>query len=195
MTAMTRPESIWKRTDGIATDGEAIVYHNRLPVWLRLGVAVFGLLPALPFLAYFMRGWQQVDWANPPPVASMLASVIGFFVIPLLFATVALAFALLGRALQLRLDPRTGEAVLRRKGLFGMRVTRYPLRAVEIADIRLQAEYPAYEAPHVVLRMPDGRQVDMGCFVWDERAKDWCDRIRRLLSPPAGNEREWPPDK
>ena len=88
---------------------------------------------------------------------------------------------LFGASVDLRLDSRSREATLQRKSLFRNNITRYPLAALQIFKVELEADYPTYDGAIVTLRMPDGVKVKIGCFFRDEEAKYWVKQIRKCI--------------
>ena len=170
-----------KVKEGIAFEGDAITYRSDFPLWLR-----FFLLPwvpiCLPFISLYVQNSKGIDWANPP-VAGMIFGTLGFLLVPLAFSAFLLGMALFGSSTRLRLDPGAGEAVLERKAPFRRRLTRYALGDVRIFKVELEADYPAYDAAIVTLRMPDGRKVRLEGFWRDDDAKYWVEQIRRITNP------------
>lgn len=174
-----------KKTNDITLDGKAIAFCNQQPGWLRLLVAVWFSFISGVFITVFIIQWRQIDWTNRPYWYELLLGTFFFFIFPLLMWIGAICYALFAKSIDLRLDPGSGQAILNRKNLFGMQLTRYPLSKVEIASIKLQAENPAYDESKFVLRMPDGTKIEMNCFEDDEEAKAWIMRIRRVISGHA----------
>ncbi|MDS1137235.1 hypothetical protein [Nitratireductor indicus] len=113
----------------------------------------------------------------------MIFGTLGFLLLPLAFSGFLLGMALFGSSTRLRLDPGAGEAVLERKAPFRRRLTRYALGDVRIFKVELEADYPAYDAAIVTLRMPDGRKVRLEGFWRDDDAKYWVEQIRRITNP------------
>ena len=184
---MKRFRSSRKKANGMALDGQAIAFHSHVSGWLRWLIAGwFGLISGV-FVTVFIVQWQQIDWTNRPHFHELLLAILFFLIFPLSIGMLALYYALFAKSIELRLDPGTGEAVLKRKGLTGEQTTHYPLGAVEIATIRLKAENPAYDEPEVALQMPDGLKVELSCFADDGQAKAWIARIRRVISAHADN--------
>lgn len=183
---MNPPSTLFARLDGIAAVSDAIVFHNRTPGGLRLLVAAAGTVVGGGLLAVFLHLWRPFEAAPGSAWAARAAGVVFFGVLPLLLWLAALGWALLARSVELRLDARTRQATLSRAGLWGTRLARYPLGAVEIAEIELMAESPASEEPKVVLRMPDGTRVAMRCFADDAQAKVWAARLGSAIAGPVG---------
>lgn len=168
-----------KAEETITSDENGICYERQFPLWLRIFLMPWALL-CLPFLFLYWDSAQSVDWANPP-IAGAVFATICFVILPLGFSGLILGLALFGVAVDLRLDARSGETALRRKSPLRNRVTRYPLAALQIAKVELQADHPAYDAAIVTLKMPDGVKVKMGCFFRDEDAKFWVAQIRKTI--------------
>lgn len=173
-----------KVKEGIAFEGDTIAFRSDFPLWLR-----FFLLPwvpiCLPFISLYLQNTQGIDW-DDPPIAGLIFGIFGFVLAPLAFSAFLLGMALFGSSTRLRLDPGAGEAVLERKAPFRRRLTRYVLSEVRIFKIELEADYPAYDAATVTLRMPDGKKVRIYGFWRDEEAKYWAEQIRRITNPGNG---------
>lgn len=179
-----------KIEETITRDDGGISYERRFPLWLRIFLLPWALL-CIPFILLYLDNAQSVDWAGPPLAGAVLAT-IGLVILPLGLSGLLLGYALLGTGIELRLDSRSGEAILRRKSPLRTRVTRYPLAAVRIVKVELEADHPANDAAIIRLKMPDGVKVKLGGFFRDEDARHWAEDIRTCLTaapkdvvPPA----------
>lgn len=172
-----------KSEETITRDNDGISYERRFPLWLRIFLLPWVLL-CIPFILFYLDSAQSVDWADPPVAGAVLATV-GLVILPLGLSGLLLGYALLGAGIELRLDSRSAEAILRRQSPLRTRVTRYPLAAVRIAKVELKADHPANDAAIITLKMPDGVTVHLGGFFRDEDARYWAEDIRtRLTAAP-----------
>lgn len=172
-----------KSEETITRDNDGISYERRFPLWLRIFLLPW-VLPCIPFILFYLDSAQSVDWAGPPVAGAVLATV-GLVILPLGLSGLLLGYALLGAGIELRLDSRSAEAILRRQSPLRTRVTRYPLAAVRIAKVELKAYHPANDAAIITLKMPDGVTVKLGGFFRDEDARHWAEDIRtRLTAAP-----------
>ena len=163
----------------IVSNEGGIKYESRLPLWLRIFSFPWAFL-CIPFILLYLDSARSVNWADPP-VFEVIFSTFGFLIFPLCFSGLILWFALLGASVELRLDSRSREATLQRKSLLRNNNTRYPLAALQIFKVELEADYPTYDGAIVTLRMPDGVKVKIGCFFRDEEAKYWVEQIRKCI--------------
>lgn len=163
----------------IVSNEGGIKYESRLPLWLRIFLFPWAFL-CIPFVLFYLDSARSVDWADLP-VFEVIFATFGFLIFPLCFSGLILWFVLFGASVDLRLDSRSREATLQRKSLFRNNITRYPLAALQIFKVELEADYPTYDAAIVTLRMPDGVKVKIGCFFRDEDAKYWVKQIRKCI--------------
>ena len=163
----------------IVSNEGGIKYESRLPLWLRIFLFPWAFL-CIPFVLFYLDSARSVDWADLP-VFEVIFATFGFLIFPLCFSGLILWFVLFGASVDLRLDSRSREATLQRKSLFRNNITRYPLAALQIFKVELEADYPTYDAAIVTLRMPDGVKVKIGCFFRDEEAKYWVEKIRKCI--------------
>lgn len=178
-----------RNAQGMAREGRALIFRNPISGRLRLLIGGWFSFLCGAFIAIFITQWQKIDWLTRPHWYELGVGFFFFLLLPLSIWIGALWYALFARSTELRLDPDSKKAVLRRKGLWGARVARYPLGSVDIVQVTLMAENPAYEEPKVVLRMPDGVKVELTYFAEDGQAKDSVAQIRQIISghssPPA----------
>jgi len=163
----------------IVSNEGGIKYESRLPLWLRIFLFSWAFL-CIPFVLFYLDSARSVDWADLP-VFEVIFATFGFLIFPLCFSGLILWFVLFGASVDLRLDSRSREATLQRKSLFRNNITRYPLAALQIFKVELEADYPTYDAAIVTLRMPDGVKVKIGGFFRDEEAKYWVEQIRKCI--------------
>lgn len=143
------------------------------------------VVPLAVSLPIYVSMARETDWAQAQ-LAGVVVVTLLRVVLPLIFAAGALVYALRLPSARLRLDPQSGMALLCLEAPLRRRQMRYPLSQIEIARIELEEDHPSYDTSRIVLRMPDGRAVAIGCFFRDQDAKNWGREIGRLIGGEAG---------
>ena len=122
-------------------------------------MALFGILLPMPLLFMFVNNWQQTDWANPPSLLTLLISVLFFCLLPATLGGAFFLFALFGKSTELQLNPRTSEAILKYRSVFGKNISHYPLNTITLEKVGLKEGDATHDEPFVALRMPDGKKL------------------------------------
>lgn len=170
--------------ESLVHDGPAIVFQQRIGRGLRL-LALLFVVPLTVSLPIYGSMVRKTDWAQPQ-LAGVVVVTLLMVVLPLIFAGLALVYALWLPSLRLRLDPQSATALLDLVAPLRRRQMRYPLSQIEIVRIELESAHPSYDTSRIVLRMPDGRTVAIGGFFRDQEAQNWGREIGRLIGGAAG---------
>lgn len=169
-----------KSEETIISDERGTWYERKFPFWIRIFLLPWSLF-CIPFIHLYLESARSIDWANHSIFGAIFAT-FGFFIVPLGFSGMILWFALFGDAVDLKLDARSGEAILQRRSPFRNRLARYPLSTLQISKVELEADHPAYDAAIVTLKMPDGVKVRIRAFFRDDEAMAWIDHVRKLIA-------------
>lgn len=165
--------------DRITFDGRALVFASRMTPVIRLLALVF-TIPFLALLPVYIREAPFSDWHTLS--GPMLLITLFFRLLPLLLFCAGLYFTFWHPNKTIRLDPDSKTAKLTLWAPL-RRVNRtYPLQDMKIAHVALEADYPAYDEPHVMLKFPDGRRLRMECFYDDDETRFWVGEITARIS-------------
>lgn len=173
-------KSLTKAEETLASDAHGTRYLREFPFWIRLFLMPWSLL-CIPFIHLYLDSARSIDWANPPIFGAIFAT-FGFLIAPLGFSGMILWFALFGDAVDLKLDARSGEVILRRKSPFRNELTRYPLSSLTLHKVELEADNNAYDSAIVTLKLPDGIKIRVRTFSRDEEAVSWAHHVRKLIA-------------
>jgi len=172
----------------IVKEGGTIRYRNKdAGLVLRLGIVAFAVVAALPFFAFYVRGWREQDWAvGPTPLAFVVVTLV-FVVLPLAVGAMFLWFALFTDDVDLILDPSAGEARLHTRRPFRERHRRFALATMPAPYARFEFDDPSREEPQIVLPLPEGDRVVITGLYNDDDARFWLWQIRVALGQTNGS--------
>ena len=177
---MISKNKLQRSEEFIIFEEDVVRYVREFPFWIRLFLLPWSLF-CIPFVLYYLGLAQSTDWTNTP-IFGVIFATFGFLILPLVFSTVILWFAILGDSIDLTLNSISREIILQRKSPFRSRLTHYPLSNLQVYNVELESDYPVYDAAIVTLRMPDGVKVSISAFSRDEEAKYYIQRVRKLIA-------------
>jgi hypothetical protein len=137
---------------------------------LGLGAGLAIVVPA-PFLVH-------ADWTTPS-FTLLLAAL--FIVLPIAAGVFFIRVALVS-AVDLRLDPATGQVTRKLRGPITRRVEHFPLSALAPPIVFMRDSIEEQAFPILRLRLPTGRTIDICCCRDLAEAELWRDRIMAMMA-------------